>query len=158
MLVFVINQNKKPLMPCKPSKARKLLQAGKAKVVRNTPFTIKLLFGSSGYTQPVIAGMDTGSKVVGCAAIANGKVLYQSEIYLRENVSKKMEQRKMYRRTRRGRKTRYRPARFDNRGNSRREGRLAPSIRSKLEVSFPGKDVCGIPASCNRVEGRACFL
>ncbi|MDD4249370.1 MAG: RRXRR domain-containing protein, partial [Methanosarcina sp.] len=87
MLVFVINQNKKPLMPCKPSKARKLLQAGKAKVVRNTPFTIKLLFGSSGYTQPVTAGMDTGSKVVGCAAIANGKVLYQSEIYLRENVS-----------------------------------------------------------------------
>ncbi|AKB73386.1 hypothetical protein MSLAZ_0125 [Methanosarcina lacustris Z-7289] len=129
MLVFVINQNKKPLMPCKPSKARKLLQAGKAKVVRNTPFTIKLLFGSSGYTQPVIAGMDTGSKVMGCAAIANGKVLYQSEIYLRENVSKKMEQRKMYRRTRRGRKTRYRPARFDNRGNSRREGRLAPSYR-----------------------------
>ncbi|AKB75541.1 hypothetical protein MSLAZ_2280 [Methanosarcina lacustris Z-7289] len=73
MLVFVINQNKKPLMPCKPSKARKLLQAGKAKVVRNTPFTIQLLFGSSGYTQPVTAGMDTGSKVVGCAAIANGK-------------------------------------------------------------------------------------
>ncbi|AKB74154.1 hypothetical protein MSLAZ_0893 [Methanosarcina lacustris Z-7289] len=139
MLVFVINQNKKSLMPCKPSKARKLLQAGKAKVVRNTPFTIKLLFGSSGYTQPVIAGMDTGSKVVGCAAIANGKVLYQSEIYLRENVSKKMDQRKMYRRTRRGRKTRYRPARFDNRGNSRREGRLAPSIKSKLEAHFREK-------------------
>ncbi|AKB74895.1 hypothetical protein MSLAZ_1634 [Methanosarcina lacustris Z-7289] len=139
MLVFVINQNKKPLMPCKPSKARKLLQSGKAKVVRNTPFTIKLLFGSSGYTQPVIAGMDTGSKVVGCAAIANGKVLYQSEIYLRENVSKKMQQRKMYRRTRRGRKTRYRPARFDNRGNSTKGGRLAPSIRSKLESHFREK-------------------
>ena len=89
MLVFVINQNKKPLMPCKPSKARKLLQAGKAKVVRNTPFTIKLLFGSSGYTQPVIAGMDTGSKVVGCAAIANGKVLYQSEIYISKKTFQK---------------------------------------------------------------------
>ncbi|WP_231585498.1 RNA-guided endonuclease IscB [Methanosarcina sp. WWM596] len=136
MLVFVINQNKKPLMPCKPSKARNLLQAGKAKVVRNTPFTIKLFFGSSGYTQPVTAGMDTGSKVVSCAAIANGKVLYQSEIYLRENVSKKMQQRKMYRRTRRCKKTRYRSARFDNRGNSKKEGRLAPSIRSKLEAHF----------------------
>jgi len=32
------------------------LKEGKAKVVRNTPFTIKLLFGSSGYTQPVTAG------------------------------------------------------------------------------------------------------
>ncbi|AKB74001.1 hypothetical protein MSLAZ_0740 [Methanosarcina lacustris Z-7289] len=93
MFVFVLSKDGNPLMPTKPAKARKLLQAGKAKVVRNTPFTIKLLFGSSGYTQPVIAGMDTGSKVVGCAAIANGKVLYQSEIYLRENVSKKMQER-----------------------------------------------------------------
>ena len=45
----------------------------------------------------------------------------------------------MYRRTRRGRKTRYRPSRFDNRGNSKKEGRLAPSIRSKLEAHFREK-------------------
>lgn len=132
MFVFVLNKDGTPLMPTKPAKARILLKTGKAKVVRTTPFTIKLLFESSSYTQPVTAGMDTGSKTVGCAAIASGKVLYQSEIYLREDVSKKMEQRRMYRRSRRSRKTRYRPARFDNRGNSRREGRLAPSIKSKL--------------------------
>lgn len=42
----------------------------------------------------------------------------------------------MYRRTRRSRKTRYRPVRFDNRSNSRKEGRLAPSIRSKLESHY----------------------
>ena len=77
--------------------------------------------------------MDTGSKVIGCSVIANGKVMYQSEVYIREDVSKKMQQRQMYRRTRRSRKTRYRPARFDNRNNSRKEGRLAPSIRSKFE-------------------------
>jgi len=86
MLVFILNKNNKPLMPCKPSKARKLLKEGKAKVIRKTPFTIKLLYGSSGYTQPIIAGMDTGSKVIGCSAIANRKVLYQSEVYLREDV------------------------------------------------------------------------
>ncbi|AKB74002.1 YgjD/Kae1/Qri7 family, required for threonylcarbamoyladenosine (t(6)A) formation in tRNA [Methanosarcina lacustris Z-7289] len=45
----------------------------------------------------------------------------------------------MYRRTRRSRKTRYRPARFDNQGNSRREGRLTPSIKSKLESHFREK-------------------
>ncbi len=140
MLVYVKNQNGKPLMPCKPSKARKLLREGKAKVLRTTPFTIKLLFGSSGYTQPVIAGIDSGSKVVGCAAIANGKVVYQSEIQLRQDVSKKMDQRRMYRRTRRGRKTRYRPARFNNRAASRRKGRLAPSIRSKLESHIREKN------------------
>ena len=136
MLVFVINKENKPLMPCKPSRARKLLLEDKAKVIQKTPFIIKLLFGSSGYVQPVTSGMDTGSKVVGCSSVANGRVLYQSEIYLREDVSRKMHQRAMYRRTRRSRKTRYRPARFDNRSNSRKDGRLAPSIRSKLESHF----------------------
>jgi len=91
-------------MPCKPSKARKLMNEGKAKVIRTMPFTIKLIYGSSGYTQQIIAGMDTGSKITGCSAIANGKVLYQSEIYRREDISKKMQQRAMYRRTRRSRK------------------------------------------------------
>jgi len=139
MLVFVINKENKPLMPCKPSRARKLLLEDKAKVIQKTPFIIKLLFGSSGYVQPVTAGMDTGSKVVGCSSVANGRVLYQSEIYQREDVSRKMQQRAMYRRTRRSRKTRYRPARFDNRSNSRKDGRLAPSIRSKLESHFREK-------------------
>lgn len=139
MLVFTQNNKGKRLMPCKPSKARKLLKEGKAKVIRKIPFTIKLLFGSSGYTQPIIAGMDTGSKVIGVCAMSIGKVLYQSEVYLREDVSAKMQQRRMYRRTRRSRKTRYRPARWNNRANSRKEGRLAPSIRSKLESHFREK-------------------
>ncbi|HWR24957.1 MAG TPA: RNA-guided endonuclease IscB [Methanosarcina sp.] len=139
MLVFIYNKDGKPLMPCKPSKVRKLLKEGKAKVIRRIPFTIKLLFGSSGYTQPIIAGMDTGSKVIGVCAMTNGKVLYQSEVYLREDVSGKMQQRAMYRRTRRSRKTRYRPARWNNRANSRREGRLAPSIRSKFDSHFREK-------------------
>ena len=39
MLVYVLNQHSKPLMPCKPQKARKLLESGKAKVVSRAPFT-----------------------------------------------------------------------------------------------------------------------
>lgn len=133
MLVYVLNQHGKPLMPCSPPKARHMLKAGTAKVVRRDPFTIKLLHGSSGYRQEVVAGMDTGSKTIGCAAIANGQVLYQSEVALRQDVSGKMQQRAMYRRTRRGRKTRYRPARWRNRASMRADGRLAPSIRSKVD-------------------------
>ena len=133
MLAYVLNKHGKPLMPCKAAKARKLLKAGEAKVVKRTPFTIKLLHGSSGHTQHVVAGMDTGSKHVGCAAIANGKVIYQSEVALRTDVSKKMQQRAMYRRTRRNRKLRYRPARWLNRASMRKEGRLAPSLKSKLD-------------------------
>ena len=129
-LVFILSMQGVPLMPCRPRKARILLSSGKAKVVRKTPFVIHLIFGSMGYLQPITAGMDSGSKYIGCAAIANGQVVYQAEIELRNDVSSKLEQRRMYRRNRRNRKTRYRQPRFDNRG---KEGKLAPSIRSKVE-------------------------
>ncbi|MEM1007797.1 MAG: RNA-guided endonuclease IscB [Myxococcota bacterium] len=132
MFVYVLNRHTKPLMPCSPGKARKLLQQGKAKVVSRTPFTIQLLFGSSGYKQPIRAGMDTGSKKLGSAAVANGKVVYQAEVQLRQDISKKMQQRKTYRRGRRYR-LRYRPARWRNRASMRRQGRLSPSVQSKLD-------------------------
>ncbi len=44
MLVYVINKHKKPLMPCKPRTARKLLKQGKANVVKRTPY-VELTFG-----------------------------------------------------------------------------------------------------------------
>lgn len=133
MYVYVINKNGNPLMPCKPAKAKHLLKAGKAKVIKRTPFTIKLLWDCEENTQEVVAGMDTGSKTIGCAATANGKVVYQSEVQIRQDVSKKMEQRRMYRRNRRSRKTRYRKARWQNRASMRKKGRLAPSIKSKVD-------------------------
>jgi 5-methylcytosine-specific restriction endonuclease McrA len=133
MFVYVLSKKGKPLMPCKPSVARLLLKEGKAKVKSRVPFTIKLVKETTEFTQSITAGMDTGSKFIGCAAIANDKVLYQSEVKLRTDVSKKMQQRAMYRRTRRGRKCRYRPARWANRASMRANGRLAPSILSKVD-------------------------
>jgi len=65
MFVYVINFDDQPLMPCKPTKAKHLLKEGKAKVVNRSPFTIKLLWQCEDNKQPVIAGMDTGSKVIG---------------------------------------------------------------------------------------------
>lgn len=61
MLVYVLNKNNKPLMPCSPAKARHLLRDGKAKAIRREPFTIQLLYGSSGYRQPITLGVDSGS-------------------------------------------------------------------------------------------------
>ena len=66
--VYVINKHGRPLMPCSPAKARHLLDAGKAKVKKRTPFTIQLVYGSSGYTQEVILGVDAGSKTIGMSA------------------------------------------------------------------------------------------
>jgi hypothetical protein len=131
-MVYVINKNGRPLMPCTNAKAYHLLRDGKAKCIRREPFTIKLLWDCEENVQGVVAGMDSGSKNIGCAATANGSVVYQSEIQIRNDVSKKMKQRAMYRRTRRSRKTRYRQQRWLNRANSRRNGRLAPSLLSKV--------------------------
>ena len=133
MFVYVLAKNNQPLMPCKPSIARLLLKSGKAKVKSRMPFTIKLLEHNKVFIQPIIGGMDTGSKMLGCAAISNGKVLYQSEIKLRNDVSKKMQKRASFRCTRRSRKCRYRPARWANRASMRTKGRLAPSIKSKVD-------------------------
>jgi 5-methylcytosine-specific restriction endonuclease McrA len=88
------------------------------------------MFGSTGFIQPVTGGMDTGSKHIGSAAVANGRVLYQASVEIRNDVTGRMEQRRSYRRTRRGRKLRYREPRFDNRG---KVGKLAPSIKSKVD-------------------------
>lgn len=121
-------------MPCTPAKARHLLRTDRAKVVRVCPFTIKLLFEVENIVQTVVGGLDVGSKKVGCAAIGNGETLYAAEICLRQDVGKKMTRRKMYRRTRRGRKTRYRQPRWLNRGGvMRKEGRIAPSLVSKID-------------------------
>ncbi len=133
MVVYVISVDGRPLMPCSPRKARVLLRDGKAKVLRREPFTIKLLQKSGNAVQEIVGGVDTGSKKIGVAAVGNGKVLYQAEVTPRQNVKCRMAQRLMYRRNRRGRKTRYRPARWQNRASMRAEGRLAPSIRSKVD-------------------------
>lgn len=90
--MHVLNHKGKPLMPCSPGKARNLLKSGEAKVVSREPFTIKLLFGSSGYTQSITLGIDSGSKTAAFAALSNGKTLYLSEVKLRQDIRSNMDQ------------------------------------------------------------------
>ena len=132
-MVYVLSRCGKPLMPCSERKARLLLSSNNAKVIHKTPFTIKLLYGATGYKQEVTAGLDTGSVTIGCAATANNMVVYQSEVTLRNDITKKMKSRASFRIARRGRKTRYRQARFSNRSASCKKGRLPPSIKSKID-------------------------
>ncbi len=57
MDVYVRNQDGAALMPCTPAKARKLLQAGKAKIVEHRPFTIQLTWQCEGQPRSSIVGM-----------------------------------------------------------------------------------------------------
>ena len=132
MKVYVRNQDGTPLMPCTPAKARKLLKAGKARVVAHTPFTIQLGWQCEGQVQDVAVGIDKGSSVTGISCVGNGEVLLAAEIHHRRDVSEKLDTRRAHRRSRRLRKW-YRPARFLNRASSKRSGRLPPSIKTNVE-------------------------
>ena len=153
MFVYVLDKNGQPLMPTpRFGKVRRLLRDKKAKVVKRCPFTIRLLYEpETKIVQDIVLGVDTGSKYVGVACVGNSKVLYQSQIELRDDIERKMDSRRMYRRSRRNRKTRYRKPRFLNRRNSIRKDRYCPTIVSKYysherEIEFckkilPIKDI-----------------
>lgn len=144
MLVYVISKDGQPLMPTERfGKVRRLLKEKKAKVVRRCPFTIKLLYEpETCVVQEVVLGQDTCSKYVGTACVANGRVLYQSEVILRDNIKKKMDSRRALRRNRRYRKTRHRKPRFLNRANSKKKDRLPPSVRSKVQSHIDEIEFC----------------
>ena len=144
MFVYVISKDGQPLMPTSRfGKVRRLLKNKKAKVVSRCPFTIRLLYEPESLViQEVVLGQDTGSKHVGTACISNDKVLYQSEVALRDNIKKKMDNRRALRRNRRRRKTRYRKPRFLNRANSTKKDRLPPSVRSKVQSHIDEIEFC----------------
>ena len=132
MFVYVLNCHGKPLMPCQPRKARILLKAGKAKVVKMVPFTLQLRYGSSGYKQEVSLGIDAGIRHIGVSATTEKAALFEAEAQPRTDMQEVLATRRQFRRARRKRKTRYRPCRFLNR--RKQEGWLAPSVRHLVEA------------------------
>jgi len=134
-MVYVISADGTPLMPTNNhAKVRKLLKTGKAVVVQRIPFTIQLKYDTTKYTQPISLGVDAGSKHIGLSATTKDKVLYESDVELRNNIVELLSTRRECRRTRRNRKTRYRKPRFNNRKSSKPDGWIAPSIRQKIET------------------------
>src|SRR6266566_5741723 len=115
LFVYMLNCHGQPFMPCQPRKARLLLKEGKAKVVRMVPFTLQLLYGSSGYKQEVSLGVDAGTHHIGISATTPQRVLFEAEVQPRSDIQELLATRRQFRRARRNRKTRYRKARFLNR-------------------------------------------
>ena len=134
MLVFVLNKDGNPLMPCRSAKARLLLKEGKAKVVGRTPFTIQLIYGASGFKQDVNLGVDSGYQHIGLSAVTTKEEVLAEEVKLRSDLVDLNSERLSYRRARRNRKTWYRKPRFLNRVQSKKEGWFAPSLVNKIEI------------------------
>ena len=134
-MVYVLNIEGKPLMPCKEAKARKLLKENKAKIYKKEPFTIQLLFMCENQTQDITLGVDAGSKHIGLSATTKEKELYAADIELRNDIVDLLSTRRQNRRTRRNR-LRYRKPRFNNRVHSKKNGWLAPSVKQKIQTHF----------------------
>ena len=145
--VLVVDAKKKPLTPCKPSVAKKLLKGGKAAVYRRFPFTIILKKRCSavlGETptrccakkecipnkQKLELKIDPGSQTTGLTLVLNDALIWCGELNHRGSlIKKKLESRRQSRRLRRSR-LRYRKPRFLNR--KRPEGWLAPSLEHRV--------------------------
>lgn len=140
-----------PLMPCTQRRARKLLEAGRARVHRMYPFAIRLVDRTqAGSTlQPVRIKLDPGSKTTGIAvvrdveyvdpqtgAIAHGvAVLNLIELQHRGGaIRDRLTARAAFRRRRRGAHLRYRAPRFDNRVRSDRW--LTPSLQHRVNSTM----------------------
>ena len=133
--VLVLDKNKVPLMPCHPARARELLSEGKAVVYRRYPFTIILRDRTGGDTQHIDIKIDPGTKYTGMALVGwfkrGPRCIYGLHIKHRgDAVRQSMTQRAAFRRARRSRNLRYRPARFNNRTRSSKW--VSPSIDSRV--------------------------
>ena len=108
MRVPVVSKDGLPLMPTKPSKARKLVRDGRAigKWDKLNQYYIQLTFDPDRTaTQPISCGIDPG-KHYGSVGLQSSKfTLFTSHIFLPfVPVKQRMEQRAMMRRNRRGRR------------------------------------------------------
>ena len=148
-IVYVISINGKTLMPSSSSKVRKLLRKGLAKVVRRNPFTIQLLVPCREETQEVVCKIDSGYKHIGFSCITKKQELISGEVELENKTSKRLIERKMYRRGRRN-KLWYRQPRFNNR--TRKVNWLPPSIRKETYKIQP-HDLIWINRKVNNVSG-----
>lgn len=133
----VLDQHGKPLMPTKRlGKVYRLLKTKKAHIVSYEPFTIQLDYEPDTHIiQPMTLGVDSGAIHSGYSVANEQREFYNSEVIARDNISYRISDRRMYRRNRRSRKTRYRKPRFNNRKN-KKKGWLPPSLEQKVAVQL----------------------
>jgi hypothetical protein len=119
-------------MPCSARKAHILLKKGEARVVKTNPFFIIQMTKATGeQVQACSLGIDSGSKFIGFSVITGEKELITGELVVDCKTSKRLIERKMYRKFRRY-KLRYRQPKHNNRSTNRKE--LSPSIQRKFDT------------------------
>ena len=120
-------------MPCTPAKARLLFKSGKARPKWNKLglFSVQLCYEQEPDNQPLIVGVDPGSKFEGFSVVGSKDTVLNLMVEAPDHVKDAVEVRRTMRRARRHRKWR-RPKRFENR--LKRKKRIPPSTRSRWEA------------------------
>jgi len=134
---FVIDAESKPLAPTNVNRGWYLIRKNRAALVERFPMVIKLHKIVENPSCNTTLGIDDGSKYTGIAVIqecsTKNKCVFKGTLEHRQDVKKLLEQRARYRKLRRFNK-RHRKPRFSNRKNSKRLGRVAPSILQKRQA------------------------
>ena len=115
-MIFVLSSDHQPLDPCHPARARQLLRRGRARIVRRFPMTIQLADRSAAQstTHGLRLKIDPGSRTTGLALLneSTQTVVWAAELTHRSGaIREALLVRSAFRRNRRVRTTRYRPAR-----------------------------------------------
>ena len=133
-MVLVIDKRMRPCNAISEAYARILLYSKQAVIHKRYPFTIRLKNNNAvKKTDVYTIKIDPGASVTGLSIVDNeNKVIMLAELVHRgKTIKRNLDSRRAVRRSRRQRKTRYRPARFCNR--IKPMGWLAPSVRSRAD-------------------------
>lgn len=145
MRIPVVDSNHQPLMPTTSARARKWIKSGKAAKRWSDcgQFYVQLTIEPSGRaTQDIVIGIDPGKNYSGIGAVSAKFTLYTAHLILPfKTVRERMDNRRLMRRGRRGRrinrkvefsKRAHRQKRFAN----RRQNKLASSIRANRQLEL----------------------
>ena len=122
MFVPVVDKNQNPLMPTKPSRARKWITDNKATPFwKNGVFCLRLnVDPSDRYFQEIVVGVDPGSKKEGFTVKSEAHTYFNVQADAHSKVSKKVEKRRELHRGRRSRKSPNRKHKKHNLSNRER--------------------------------------
>ena len=132
MFVPVVDENQNPLMPTKPSRAKKWIKSRKATPFwRNGVFCVRLnVEPSDGYKQDIAVGVDPGSKKEGFTVKSEAHTYLNVQADAHNKVGKKVEKRRELRRGRRSRKS---PNRMNRTNRLANRDRIPTGTRARWD-------------------------
>ena len=132
MFISVVNQKQEPLMPTKPSRARRWILSGKATPFWNHGvFCVRLNQPSGEAKQEIAVGIDPGSKKEGFTVKSNAHTYLNVQADAVQHVKDAIKTRREMRRTRRNRNTPCRKPRWNR--ACLKKNRLPPSTKARWQ-------------------------